>query len=277
MRLSSPVEFSGRGLHTGELGRVRVEPGRTGAGVVVDTGDGDAPLWTLTPDGSRRATALLDAHGRLVVRGVEHLLAALAGLSMWDVRLSFEGGEVPALDGSALPFARDLASRGVEGAPPPRVGVSERIELRSGRSTLCLSPADELVLDVGIDFDDPHVGRQRRVFRPADSFLDELAPARTFGFTRELASLRGRSLARGGSLECAQVFGPEGPLTEARFTDEPVRHKTLDLLGDLALLGRPLRGRLRAERPSHALSHRLVNALRHRLVMRGEPTLSCNF
>ncbi len=265
MILTRAVRFEGRGLHGGRRSRIEVRPRPPGSGLSVIFDGRDRPVASLEMSGSGRTTVLRDPVSARELAGVEHLLAALAGLDVWDAALAAEADEVPVLDGSALPFARALGAALEHGPPADALVLSGPVRVESRGAWIVAEPSDRLALDVAVEFPHPRVGAQRFVWSEADgTVLRDLCPARTFGFLDELPELRQRGLAAGGGLDCALVFdsagvlNPEGP----RFEDEPVRHKTLDLLGDLALVGRPLRARVRAHRPSHALNHALVRSLR---------------
>lgn len=221
----------------------------------------------------RRGRETVEAHLRSVVatprctvlghRGarvamVEHLLAALALRGFWrDVLVESSAEELPILDGSAAPW---LAAVEALGAPPPApAALRPAAPLRSAAAggEVRLAPcaaAQSPQLCVEIDYPHPAVGRQRWCGDPADPRrADELLDARTFGFAHELEALRAAGLGRGATLENAIVFGDDGPLRPLRHPDEPVRHKALDAIGDLFLLGRPLAARVRVVRGSHAL------------------------
>ncbi len=264
MKLARPVTFCGRGLHGGTDGAVVVEPHREGLGIQVRTREGAVAIGELDRIGAYRSTRLVRPACGFSLSSVEHLLAALAGLDLWDVCIVPLGEEVPVLDGSALPFVEALSAACQPASVPEALSVHAPIHVGQGASIIEALPCDELELEVEIDFQDPHVGVQRLSWSPgAGFFVEDLAPARTFGFVDELGDLVRRGLARGGGLDCALVFGPDGALepSKVRFRDEPVRHKTLDLMGDLALLGRPLHARVMARRPSHALTHDLVSRI----------------
>jgi UDP-3-O-[3-hydroxymyristoyl] N-acetylglucosamine deacetylase len=220
---------------------------------------------------------------------VEHLLAALVIAGVDDVDLLLDGDEVPILDGSARGWLACLAKAeprdaDVGGTVPGRAlreGAASplpsqethaplrrveaftldrviRVETRGGWAEA--SPADRLSLDVSANFPHPAIGAQRWAGGAGD-FAAELAGARTFGFLADAEALRAAGLARGASHENALVFDAEGPMTALRWPDEPVRHKALDLLGDLALLGAPLRAHVRVHHGGHALHHALVRAI----------------
>ena len=263
-RLIREFRLAGRGLHTGEDGAVRVLPAAGGAGLLVGRGDDLVPLRPAraVPETDRCTELRLDGGA---VRTVEHLLAAMAGCGIRDARLEFEGPEVPILDGSALPWAERLLAASEPGdpasAPPWRSWTVRR--LRVGASRYEVTPAARTALQV--EYAAPHawLGR-RRVAWGGDtaSFVREIAPARTFARLEELEGIFASGLARGGSLECAVVLGPDGPLGgPLRFPDEPVRHKLLDLLGDLALCGFQPPVQVRAAQPHHAANGRLARML----------------
>lgn len=197
---------------------------------------------------------------------VEHLMAALAGLNIDDVIVELDGPEVPAMDGSSAPFVALMLHAGLTTAPAPRraIQVLKPVEVEDGARRAVFLPALKPAIDVEIDFDDPAIGRQHFAFEVSrDAFADLVAPARTFGFRRDLNMLLKNGLARGGSMENAvvldegKVANPEG----LRFADEFVRHKALDALGDLYLAGAPILGLYRAVRPGHGLNAKAVEAL----------------
>ena len=217
---------------------------------------------------TRRSTSL--GAGAVVVRQVEHLLAALHIRGHWSgVVVTVSAGELPILDGSAAPWLEALDELG-EPAPPPaplRPTRPLRVSAHGGVARLEPGPRE---LRYEIDFAHPAIGRQRWRGSPHD--FGELASARTFGLLAELDALRAQGLAAGASLENAIVFGDEGPLRPLRAPDEPVRHKALDALGDLFLLGRPLDARVSFTRGSHALHVALMRELARRPHPEGPPT-----
>jgi UDP-3-O-[3-hydroxymyristoyl] N-acetylglucosamine deacetylase len=205
--------------------------------------------------GQDHATTL--SRGGVSIGTVEHLLAALYGTGVDDARVELDGPEVPILDGSAAPFVILLHEAGLRPLAVPRlhVRVLEPVEVVHGSKSARLLPSDHFEIAYAIGFDHPLLRHQALSLRVSPrSFTEALAPARTFGFLREVEMLRKSGLALGGSLENAVVIGETGVLNnKLRFEDEFVRHKMLDAVGDLALLGRPLRGRLEASRAGHAL------------------------
>jgi UDP-3-O-[3-hydroxymyristoyl] N-acetylglucosamine deacetylase len=258
-----PFSRGGVGLHTGEPCEVRLEPARAGTGVVFTTADGSVPARPDAIDpASTRATDLV--HGTTRVRTVEHLLAALAWHGELDVSCTVDGPEIPILDGSAGPWVAGLLAAG--SVPNPRfVEITEPVEVELDRSTAFLrplEPAEEPTFSVELGYDEPvPIGATQAVFHPtADDFTALYSAARTFALEREVGAIRAAGLARGASLDNALVIGENGPLNPCgcRFPDEPARHKLVDAVGDLFLLGAWPWAEVRAVRPGHRLLHELV-------------------
>jgi UDP-3-O-[3-hydroxymyristoyl] N-acetylglucosamine deacetylase len=207
------------------------------------------------------ATALV--RKGVLVATVEHLLAALYGCGVDNAMVEIDGFEVPIMDGSAAPFVELIQSAGIVQLDAPRqyLRILKRVEVADNGKKMSISPAPALSIQCAIEFDHPLIGRQQRLVEMGDkTFARDIAPARTFGFLQEVESLRKLGLVRGGSLENAIVLTRDGLLNQEglRFPDEFVRHKILDLIGDLMLLGRPVLGRIEAERAGHALHNALV-------------------
>lgn len=275
------VEWDGRGLHGGVPAHVELIPAPPDSGIVfVRPGEGgraavDIPASHRFIHSSSRATTLAVTCGASDggeprtsrVSTVEHLLAALYVLEIDNVRVRVDGPELPAMDGSALPIVDQLNDAGRELLSVERVGIrlARPVEIRDRDRWIRAEPADRLRLTYSIDFEHAMIGRQRFETPELDAayFTREIAGARTFGFVEEVAALRKAGLAQGGSLENTLVLGESGILNEGglRFHDECVRHKLIDLLGDLALLGRPLHAHVSVEKGGHALHHRLLQAI----------------
>jgi UDP-3-O-[3-hydroxymyristoyl] N-acetylglucosamine deacetylase len=273
--IKKAVQVSGIGLHSGERVTLRLLPAPEGTGIVFikKTGDGSV---SVKADGTRVvATDLCTTIGEngSSIKTVEHLLSCLSGLEIDNVYAEIDSSEVPILDGSASPFISLLSEAGVveQKKVQPVVRVTRRIEVRDGDKYIRLSPPKKrgsegrgLTVDCTIRFEKPVAIRQTRQYTASPvRFIREIAEARTFGFLNEVEALRARGLARGGSLENAVVISEKGVLNEEglRFADEFIRHKILDLVGDLSLLGKPLAARVEAYRPGHQLNTRLVSAL----------------
>ena len=268
--LKQATEVSGIGLHTGRPVRARLSPAAPGSGVVFWRGEQPdaAPIQARYDrvTGTLLATTL-GGEGWQVAT-VEHLLAALLAEGLDNVQVTIWGGEVPVLDGSAAPWIEALAVAGRQAQDAARrtLVVVQPVEVSaSGGRWARLSPcAGALELSARIEFAHPDIGTQSLAVRLENgTFRHELAWARTFGFLAEVEQLRQAGLGRGGSLENAVVYGDEGVINPEglRGPDEAVRHKLLDMLGDLALIGLRLEGRLEAVRPGHALNLALVEKL----------------
>ena len=246
-----------------------LRPAPSGSGVVVrrrlEGRAVDIPARLECVLGDHRATTL--AREGAEVSTVEHLLAALSVAGIDDVVIEADAPEIPAFDGSAAAFVALLAEAGATEQDQRRAYavVTGPLAVEEGERRIAVEPAAALSIDYTIDFAQPAVGRQTLSLDRLDakSFEREIAPARTFGFLEDVDRLRAAGLACGASLDNtvvvdgARVVNPDG----LRFPDEFVRHKALDLIGDLALFGMPIRGRVRVERGGHALHHALVRRL----------------
>ncbi len=268
--IKSTVSCRGAGLHSGVEAVLVLKPAPAGHGVVFRRVDiaGDAGFVPARFDlvaGAAYGTTLRNAAGT-EVRTVEHLMAALAASGIDNVVAEIDGPEIPILDGSAAPFMAMLESSGTQDQAATRhyIRVLKTIEVRDGEKLARLSPHMGFQIDCDIDFDAAAIARQRFIFEVgADAFRRDVARARTFTQARDIEALRARGLALGGSLDNAVVvdggvvLNPEG----LRFADECVRHKALDVLGDLALAGKPILGRFQGVRMGHAMNNRVLRAL----------------
>jgi UDP-3-O-[3-hydroxymyristoyl] N-acetylglucosamine deacetylase len=265
--LARAAECRGVGLHTGKPASVTLLPAPAGHGVRFVRRDlPSAPQLPATLDqvgATHLATSL--GSGDHAVGTVEHLLAALYAAGIDNLLIQSDGPELPILDGSARPWCRliDETGRLEQASAAALTRVVRPVEVRSGERSVRLSPCSELVIDARVTFDHPRIGTQRLEFRLAD-FRDELSWARTFGFLDQVEALREAGYARGGSLDNAVVFTPEGGVLNPeglRAPDEPLRHKLLDMVGDLALLGTRLHARVEADRPGHGMTLAVLRAL----------------
>lgn len=276
--LAAAVERSGVGLHGGAMARVRLQPGEQ-PGYWVGWLDRPAePLQRLHPAQvceTQLCTALSLEGGRLAT--VEHLLAALAGCGVSQAEILVEGAEIPLLDGSALPWVEAIAEAGLkevgERQPPPL--PTEPLLLRQGLSFVALTPADGPRLAAAVEYPQPAIGRQLfSLDLTPEAFVREIAPARTFGFREQVEQLRAAGLIQGGALDNALVCdGATWLNPPLRFVDEPVRHKLLDLLGDLALVGLP-QAQVFVYRGSHALHTDLAAAMAAQAPASAVPSVS---
>jgi UDP-3-O-[3-hydroxymyristoyl] N-acetylglucosamine deacetylase len=268
--LKSPATFTGFGLHGGAPVQMVVRPAAADHGIRfcrTDVTDRDPMIlarWDMvTP--SQLCTVLENADG-VSVSTVEHIMAALAGYAIHNALIEIDGPEVPILDGSAVPFIEGFMAAGLDeqDLPVRAVRILSPVEVRDGDALARLEPADMLEIDFRIDFEEPAIGVQERRLNMANgAFVRELSDSRTFCRQSDVDAMRARGLALGGTLENAVVFDGDQVLSPGglRHADEPVRHKMLDAVGDLALAEGPILGRYVGERAGHALTNRLLRAL----------------
>ena len=267
--LAGSAICAGVGLHSGQRVRLSIRPAPARSGIVfVRTdlaGDNRVAVSALAVSQARLCTVITNASG-VSVATIEHLMAALAALDIDHAIVELDGPEVPIMKGSALPFVQllDRAGRRQQDAERQYIEILDTVEVVEGDKFTRLSPADAFELAFEIDFASPVIGRQRvELTVDEQSFRSELADCRTFGFLHEVEALRAAGLARGGSLENAVVIdgdrllNPEG----LRRPDEFVRHKALDAVGDLYVLGAPMIGRFEGVRAGHALNNKVARAL----------------
>ncbi len=271
--IAQELQLSGVGLHTGVDTQVRILPAQAGEGRYFVRVDLEDPPKIPAGVASVRQTLLSTelANGAATVRTVEHLLAALVSLGVDHARIELNGPEVPLLDGSALPWVEAIAQVGtvaIASTPTPTTQKSEwvlpePIWVRQEDAFVAALPSPTLRFTYGIDFDLPAIGQQWYTWIPAiERFEDAIAPARTFGLLHQIESLRAAGLIKGGSLENALVCGEQGWLNPPlRFANEPVRHKILDLVGDLSLLSQIPCAHFLAYKASHNLHVQLTQRI----------------
>ena len=261
--INTDVSITGIGLHSGIYTTVELHPAPAGSGVTFVRADLDG----LRIPALQASTTALDyattvGKDDVQVGTVEHLLSAVLACGITDLDIHIDGPEVPIIDGSAVPFMHLIDAAGVRelGAEVPVLRLREPVEVVDGDKSIRIVPSNRLIIKYKIDFSHPLIGRQSMNFDFGhDSFLRKIAPARTFGFMRDVEKMRAAGLARGGSVENAIVLDDRGVVNgPLRFRDEFVRHKVLDLIGDLALIGRPIVGEITANRGGHALHSRFV-------------------
>jgi len=258
--VSKPLSFTGTGLHTGMGIRARILPADPDTGVVFLRTDTNTEIPARVENVVETAYATVLSAGGAKVSTVEHFLAALYGMEIDNARIEVDGPELPILDGSALEISRAIAAAGPARQDLRRkfLRVWENDKIRQNGSMVVLSPGVEMEILVTVDFPASAIGRQwAKVTLTPENFLKEIAPARTFVLREQIDALRAAGLAKGGSLDNAIVV--EGDKVHnsggLRFPNEFARHKLLDFIGDLALLGRPVRGCFLAIRPGHTVNH----------------------
>lgn len=271
--LKRAITLTGRGLHSGRPTRATLAPAPAGSGIWFRRTDSsgapadpDIPArWDLVEQ-VPLCTRLVNKSG-VSVSTVEHLMAALAGCGIHNAMVEVSGPEVPILDGSSAPFAQAILSAGSvgQGAPLQALRVTREIEVQGAEGAWArLAPSDGFSIGFAIDFPDAAIGRQERRLDMANgAFVRELCDSRTFCRLADVEAMHRAGLALGGSYDNAVVFDGADVLTPGglRHRDEPVRHKMLDALGDLALAGGPVLGAYTGHKASHALTNKLLRAL----------------
>jgi len=268
--LKNTIRATGVGLHTGEKVYVSMRPAAPNTGIVFRRTDLAEPvLIEARPEnvGDTRLSTTLIKDG-VRVSTVEHLLSAFAGLGIDNAYVDLSASEVPIMDGSAGPFVFLIQSAGIEeqNAPKSYIRIKSRIQVEDGDKWACFEPFNGFKVSFSIDFDHPAfsgTNQHTKVDFSTTSFVREVSRARTFGFTRDIEMLRQNNLALGGSMENAVVVDDYRVLNAdgLRYEDEFVRHKVLDAIGDLYLLGHSLIGEFSGHKSGHALNNKLLCAL----------------
>jgi len=249
---------AGIGLHSGRKVTVTLKPAPADFGIRfqrMDLGGVEIPAAIRNLAGTQHLQTGL-VRDDASVDTVEHLLAALRSMGIDNVLVELNHAEVPIMDGSSAPWVYLIQEAGIRelNAPRKTIQILRQVQLQQGDKRIALYPADRFKVSYTISFDHPMLRHQQKTLDLDEkTFVDQIAPARTFGFLKEVEMLRQRGLALGGSLENAIVLGETGVLNPLRFEDEFVRHKILDVVGDLALVGYPILGHLVVHRGGHAL------------------------
>jgi UDP-3-O-[3-hydroxymyristoyl] N-acetylglucosamine deacetylase len=262
--IANVFTLEGIGLHGGKSSRLTFRPAPGNAGIVFSCAGRVIPALPHKVVDTRRGTSLEG------VAVVEHLLSAIRGLCIDNIEIEIEGEEVPGLDGCAVRFVEALEKAGTKQQRPEKrfISVLEPIRVSDREATLEVRPGRGLKIDFVVDF--PGIGEQHYTFNAAkQSYKKEIAPARTFGYVEEYEALKQECLARGAALDNVLVLSKDGYVNTPRFPDEMVRHKVLDLIGDLALAGRALRAEVRAVRSGHKLNVEMARLLYERAQQQG--------
>jgi len=268
--LKSLISASGVGLHTGQKVTIKLRPAPVDTGVVfrrIDLASPvDIPARAELVGDTRLSSCLIKDGAR--VSTVEHLMSALGGLGIDNVYVDIDAAETPIMDGSASPFVLLVQQAGIEeqAAPKRFLRVTRRVEVKQGDKWARIDPYEGFKLSFSIDFKHPVIDRSTQsvsIDFAETSYLKEIARARTFGFMHEVEDLRDSGLALGGGLDNAVVLDEYRVLNAdgLRFADEFIRHKLLDAIGDLYLMGKPLLGAFSAHKSGHALNNQLVRAV----------------
>lgn len=264
--IARPVTFSGVGIHSGKTAEVKISPLPNGGGVRFRFGDECWGIEEAALSDTRRKTGLAFPNGRCVFT-VEHLLGALAGVGVDDAEIEIDGEEVPAVDGSALPFALALIEAGIWEREEPFLerAIFAPVAIDSGRASIVAMPSDVTRMTYVIDYSGTAIGTQiKDVVLTRDSFMNEIAPARTFGLCSEVDDLHRAGLGLGGDLDNVVIIGADGPLNTVgyRLEQECASHKILDLMGDLALIGFPVTAHYICVCGGHDIHAKLVDRLK---------------
>ncbi|QOL80691.1 UDP-3-O-acyl-N-acetylglucosamine deacetylase [Pseudooceanicola spongiae] len=268
--IKAPVSFHGTGLHSGRSVCLTIRPAAADHGIWFRRSDialGDAmipAIWDAV-DRTPLCTRLVNAAGASVAT-VEHVMAALSGCGINNAIVEVDGPEVPILDGSAAPFVRGILARGIaaQSAPSRAIKILRPVEVSSGAAVARLVPNPVLEIAFEIDFSDAAIGHQSKsLVMENGSFVRELCDSRTFCRQADVDLMHEKGLALGGTLDNAVVVDGDRIVTPGglRHSDEPVRHKMLDALGDLALAGAPILGRYEGLRAGHSLTNTLLRAV----------------
>lgn len=271
--LKSPIQCNGVALHSGAETTIRLLPADVNTGIVFRRTDisADSENVRLVPAlysnvvDTTLCTVIANSCG-VKVATIEHLMSALWGMGIDNAMIEIDGPEVPIMDGSAEPFLFLLECAGVVEQKAPRkfIQITKEITFRDGEGIATIAPHNGFLLDVEIAFNDAVIGTQRGTYDfSRTSFKQMISRARTFGFAKDVERMRAAGLARGGSLDNAIVVGDNGVLNEEglRFSDEFVRHKALDCIGDYYLAGHRISGKVSVRRPGHGINNKLMRAL----------------
>jgi len=265
--LQDKIEMKGIGLHSGEEMSLTIHPAYPDSGISFRRSDIGGDYVRVSPynvTSTQLATTI--KCGEYIISTIEHLMAALYGMGIDNAKVDVSGPEVPVLDGSSLPFVREIIETGIVEQAKARkfIKFKKRISYEEGDKYVEVIPSRFFKVTFDIDFDNESIGQQKAFFNVTpDSFAEEIASARTFGFKEDVDALFQMGLAKGGSLDNAividgdEVLNPEG----LRYRDEFVRHKALDLIGDVSLIGYPIFGHIRAHKSGHGVNNQFARKL----------------
>ncbi|MGB9714974.1 MAG: UDP-3-O-acyl-N-acetylglucosamine deacetylase [Thermodesulfovibrionales bacterium] len=268
--IKQEVSFEGIGLHTGQYSKVYLKPAQRDSGIIFTktTRGGDKKISIKASVNSVIDTAFSTTIGYngVKIRTVEHILAALSGLGIDNVIIEVTGQEIPILDGSSIELTKIILQAGIakQGKKRPYLRITRPIIFSDGNSEIAVFPYNGRRVTYRIHFNHHLLGEQNlSLDLTEESFIKEIAPARTFGFLKDVEYLRANGYAKGGSIENAIILGRDGILNSSglRFKDEFVRHKILDLIGDLSLIGLPIYGHIFASKAGHSTNHRFLKKL----------------
>ncbi|MBI4823838.1 MAG: UDP-3-O-acyl-N-acetylglucosamine deacetylase [Nitrospirae bacterium] len=264
--LKKEVSIAGIGLHTGQSTSVKLMPAPRDNGIVFYRRDRDVFIKADLNSVSDTAFATTLGSNGTKVKTVEHILAALSGLGIDNLLIEVSGPEIPILDGSSSGFVELILSAGVakQAEKMPHLRILKPVFFKEANTEICVLPYDGTLITYQASFDHNLIGRQKMSIRlNEETFVKELAPARTFGFLKDIANMRANGLAKGGSLENAIILSDIGVVnkTGLRFQDEFIRHKVLDFIGDISLIGLPVYGHIHAIKTGHTTNIKFAKKL----------------
>jgi len=275
--IKNSIQCDGIGLHTGKPVRMTLKPAPAGTGILfVRTDLGNAQVKAVVANTAATSYATTLSQNGVLVKTVEHLLAAFAGLHIDNAYVEIDTDEVPIMDGSARPFVRLIADVGIQAQEviQPLLKIIKPIFVRDGNKQIAIWPADATSISYFIDFNHPMLREQSLQYEPSEeAFLREVSDARTFGFLSDVKTLQANGLAKGASLDNAVALNEDSVVNKSglRYKDEFVRHKILDLIGDLSLVGMPIIGHIVAHKSGHGLNalmaSKLLNSPQHWIVI----------
>jgi UDP-3-O-[3-hydroxymyristoyl] N-acetylglucosamine deacetylase len=261
------VSCEGIGLHSGKQVKMKIKSAPAGAGIVFIRADmGRAAVRAIAANTAATSYATTLKQNGASVMTVEHLLSAFAGLNIDNACVEIDAEELPIMDGSARPFVRLIADAGIQSQnlPQTMLKVIRPVFVREGNKQIAIWPAETASISYFIDFNHPMLKEQSLQYQPSEeAFLREVSDARTFGFLSDVKTLQANGLAKGASLDNAVALGEDSILNEdgLRYKDEFVRHKILDLIGDMSLVGMPVIGHIVAHKSGHGLNARMAAKL----------------
>ncbi|RMG72333.1 MAG: UDP-3-O-acyl-N-acetylglucosamine deacetylase [Nitrospirae bacterium] len=264
--IKKEVQFRGVGLHTGRETSVTLKPAPSNTGVVFYRVDRDTVIKAGLGNVVDTAFATTLGYNGTRIKTVEHLLSVLAGLGIDNILIEIDGPEIPILDGSSSPLVDVVLEAGIlkQGSKKPYIKIKRPFHFKDGKAEITALPFDGRRISYRIFFKHSHFGLQDISLElDEETYVKEIAPARTFGFLKNVETLRANGLAKGGSLDNAVVIDENGILNEEglRFDNEFVRHKVLDLIGDFSLIGYPIYGHIIAEKAGHSSHIRFLRKL----------------
>ena len=254
--LKQEISLSGIGIHSGKNATLKLKPSDSGEIIFLRTDLGNL-RFLIDPGKVVTHNSSVLTSGDEKIQTIEHLMAALYMSGIDSLRIELDSGEVPIMDGSSLPFVKAIRAAGIKSLDKERqaLRIKKPFRVEDENGSISVKPFNELKLSYSINYDHPLIGEQKfSITADEKIFAQEIAPARTYGFLKDVPALKAKNLAQGGSLENALVLDSQGLINgPLRFPDEFVRHKILDLIGDIALLGSPIYAQFSAKSAGHKL------------------------